>query len=276
MIPHHSREGKRRSHRSHFQHKANVSNCTPESVLHLSFKEMLYQKLKNHIISATPFAMEWTCSLCDENHTGDLIKKAKDIKLEYNMGFCRPDIALLDAQGRVFAVIEVVVTHFPEERVLQYYKQNNIELILVELDNEESLELLDQSPFLITTSYCPIHAKCKVCKSYKIKKTLMIMSNKCWKCRAKMKVAAVDAKGRKYNEFDKKDIETARNNGIHIMKQYSHTVKKSYMGNTCPKCWKLSGDYYLEKDYERAKAGYIPYEKVDAGDYCPVCENEID
>jgi hypothetical protein len=55
----------------------------------------------------------------------------------------KPDIALFDKTGKVFAVIEIVVTHKPEDTVIKYYKENNIVLIQIELDSENDLENID-------------------------------------------------------------------------------------------------------------------------------------
>jgi hypothetical protein len=38
------------------------------------------------------------------------------------MKICKPDIALFDETGKVFTVIEIVVTHKPEDNVIKYYK----------------------------------------------------------------------------------------------------------------------------------------------------------
>ena len=55
---------------------------------------------------------------------------------------CRPDIALLNHDGKVFAAIEIVVTHKPEEFAIAYYKKNQIALIRIELRSETDLDII--------------------------------------------------------------------------------------------------------------------------------------
>ena len=97
--------------RPHFAHRTLTPNCTPETALHHSFKKLLFQKLQQNIIAQVPLPMWWECKYCHEKHSGNLLKKVKEVKMEHNMGICQPDIALLNANNKVFAVIEIVVTH---------------------------------------------------------------------------------------------------------------------------------------------------------------------
>ncbi|WP_008308478.1 competence protein CoiA family protein [Leptolyngbya sp. PCC 6406] len=67
MIP---RKGEKKRH--HFSHKALTENCTPESVLHYSFKKLIAQKLEAHIASKEALQITWGCRYCLEEHTGNL------------------------------------------------------------------------------------------------------------------------------------------------------------------------------------------------------------
>ncbi|MED1784000.1 hypothetical protein P4V43_19435 [Brevibacillus fortis] len=125
--------------RTNFAHKTLAANCTPESVLHRSFKEFLFQRINNHLATDTPLSFSWKCDYCKEQHKGNLIKKCNNVKMEFAMEQARPDIALLDSQGNVIAVIEIVVTHRPEEKVLAFYRENNIIVITIELTKEDDL-----------------------------------------------------------------------------------------------------------------------------------------
>jgi hypothetical protein len=101
------------------------------------------EKIKSHIAGKPPINIEWECIYCHEKHKGNLIQCAADVKEEYQMENCRADIALLGQEGKPFAVIEIVVTHKPEEVAITYYKENKIVLIQVELDTEDDLENID-------------------------------------------------------------------------------------------------------------------------------------
>jgi hypothetical protein len=58
-----------------------------------------------------PLTISWHCNFCGENHSGNLLKKIKAVNVEQNLIVCQPDIALIDNSEKVFAVIEIVVTH---------------------------------------------------------------------------------------------------------------------------------------------------------------------
>jgi hypothetical protein len=192
--------------------------------------------------------------------------------MEHNLGVCKPDIALLNDEGKVVSVIEIVVTHDPEDYAVQYYKENNIYLAIVKLENDDSFELLEKSPFPLNLNGCT-NPKCKRCKSsYTTKKHFMIMDLRCWKCKSVMKTVVAHTKGRSFDHFDEDDIKKAKEFGILLRKQYSATAKENYIANICKKCGAMSGRYFLRDDYHNAQSGYISCEVVDAGFYCPQCD----
>jgi len=131
------------SKRPHFAHLAVTENCTPEGVLHKSFKILLVKKIKECIEKKIPINIKWKCDSCNETNEGNLIFNAFDVKDEYNMKICIPDIALLNKEGNVFAVIEIIVTHKPEENVLEYYKVNKIPVIQILLNSDDNINNID-------------------------------------------------------------------------------------------------------------------------------------
>jgi len=131
------------SKRPHFAHYSQSPNCTPEGVLHKSFKLLLLQHIRDSITNKTPIGIEWECIYCHTKYKGSLIQYATAAQDEYQMEKCRADIALLGQDGKPFAVIEIVVTHKPEETTIAYYKKNNIILIQIELDSEDDLDKIE-------------------------------------------------------------------------------------------------------------------------------------
>jgi hypothetical protein len=113
------------SKRPHFAHNQLTSNCSAESVLHYSFKTMLMDLLENYQLNKNSLLINWSCKECNNQFSGNLLDKVDSVKIEYRLNDCIPDIALLDVEQNVFAVIEIVVTHQPEEHVLQYYKEGS-------------------------------------------------------------------------------------------------------------------------------------------------------
>jgi len=50
---------------------------------------------------------------------------------------------LLDEQDCTVAVVEVIVTHAPEQTVLDYYKNNHIAVVSYKLQSDEDVNRLD-------------------------------------------------------------------------------------------------------------------------------------
>lgn len=82
----------------------------------------------------------------------------------------------------------------------------------------------------------------------------------CWRCRAKMTVIALLAPNVEDTEgsvcllssikYLPKDVYFYIQNRVPTYKlKYSNTTKDKYLGNTCPKCGVLYGDFYLDGDF---------------------------
>jgi len=263
------------SKRPHFAHKTLTPNCTPETALHFAFKNLLAEKLQKKLNENIPLEILWDCKECDGEHSGNLLKRIKSIKVEYNLTIAQPDIALLDKDNKVFAVIEIVVTHKPEGKVLQYYKDSNIILIQITLtsDNDiENLEHIISKPGIVNTCLNP---KCSKCGRSQHKTIMTIVDAPCWKCNSTMKVAfyrlagvTIDPSG-----FTPDEIEFARNKGVVIKNKYSKTSKKSYLANTCNNCGTFIGENYLFKQYAApASFGDLLSTDYEIGYHCEHCK----
>ena len=255
--------------RPHFAHKNLTPNCSAETALHSGFKTLLHNKIQHYIDHKQPLEIQWDCGYCDGMHTGNLLKKAVQVKLEYRLGKYQPDIALLDSLGRSNAVIEVIVTHAPEEEVLEYYRENKIAVVCYVLKSDKDIERLD-SPHLKPDSVdlC-LNPKCPECGGYMAKKCLLIIDGKCWKCRAPMKVAALRGDMGYEGGFSASDVKLAKEHGVFLAQRYSRTAQEKYVANECRNCGAFIGDHYLFTDYV-AVSSYAR-EEFDAGYYCPQC-----
>jgi hypothetical protein len=274
------------SKRPHFAHKNLTVNCTPETVLHFLFKKQAYELLKRHIEENVHLNFSWDCKYCGKKHSGNLLKKAKGVELEFNLGSCIPDIALLDENEKVFAVIEVVVTHAPEETTLRFYKDNKIILIQINLENELQLENIENkltNPDVV--EFC-INPKCKKCGSYLLKKKMIIVDASCYRCKKQMKVAGIYSQDGRImrsesthlppSSFNKDEIDFARSKGVNLALQYSSTTKMKYLANTCNHCKAFVGDFYtFDEYYAPAFYGDLPSTKYDIGYFCRNC-SEVD
>jgi hypothetical protein len=256
--------------RPHFAHRFLTENCTPESVLHYSFKKMLLEEIHNHIKKQLPMNMIWDCNYCYHKHEGNLLKKVFGAKDEYDIKTCRPDIALFDETGKVFAVIEIVVTHKPEDNAIKYYKENNIILIQIVLDSENDLENIDnklKNPSIVD---CCFNPKCRICGSYKTKKELVIVNTSCYRCGRPIKICYV-LLNRNFigpGVLDKNEIDFAKSKGVLLEMRFSKTTNEKYLANVCPNCKAFIGDFFIHEYV----GGNDP--KYNIGYFCENCEYE--
>lgn len=160
---------KKNAKRPHFAHKALITNCNPESALHFTYKTLLAKKLQECIFADTVFLQEWQCKHCGDEHFVNLLQGVTSVQVEHNMKVCCPDIALFNANGKVIKVVEIVVTHPPEEAAIQFYKDNGVTLIQVNLSDDTepfcNLELRHLRS-VVTSTEC-ITPKCIKCGSFK-------------------------------------------------------------------------------------------------------------
>jgi ribosomal protein L37AE/L43A len=227
------------SKRPHYLHIIHTPNCTPEGVLHKSFKLLLLEKIKNHIANKTPIGIEWECINCHEKYKGNLIQAAINVKEEYQMENCRADIALLNYKNKPFAVIEIVVTHKPEETAVTFYKENKIALIQIELESEDDLERIDakiNNPDSI--DYCfnrhyPNHGEYIYNRRFKISNAKCGNFHLMHNC-----VAEINHFFGLYNstDFTDEEIETAKSKGVRfeankVICPHCRAIRSRYRGN---------------------------------------------
>ncbi|WP_162481642.1 competence protein CoiA family protein [Treponema endosymbiont of Eucomonympha sp.] len=145
----------------HFAHKNPSSNCTSEGYLHKTFKKLLVALIKDYISRKLPMEINWGCNICKNNHKENLLAGIIDAKGEYDMGVCRPDIALFNEKGNTPIVIEIVDTHPPEANAIEHYAKNGITPILVNVSSLNDLEnvenIIKYSPivFFFNRLLCP-------------------------------------------------------------------------------------------------------------------------
>lgn len=262
--------------RAHFSHKAVSTNCTPESVLHYSFKTLLCEKIHNYLNEGSSFGIEWNCNYCNEVHQGNLLKKVVKCELEYNLGVCRPDIALLAEDGRVVAAIEVVVTHSPEQRALDYYKKNQIALILLSLVTDEDLQRLDSSILKIDElDLCP-NPKCTRCGEHQFLRCMTIIQGQCSACFAPIKLAVLGDHATRYQgilNFSLSEVNFANDKGVYLTEQYSRRLRRKYLSTTCRACNFSGASHFLYRDYLSIDSK-CERETFNLGYYCP-CNDKI-
>lgn len=129
--------GKVRS--AHFAHKVKIAdeNRCSESVLHKQFKEKCSEVISIKIREKQELFFKWECGWCKQTQQNNLLSDVVEVVTEYNLGVCKPDIALLDKEGKVLMAIEIVYSHSPTEKSLKYYEENNIACLKVKISSFE-------------------------------------------------------------------------------------------------------------------------------------------
>lgn len=229
------------SRRPHFAHNGSTHNCSPETVLHMSFKKMLVELINKNMAEQNKIPISWKCGDCGREYTGDLLEKAVVVKEEYSLGSCRPDIVLLDKNEEVIVAIEIVVTHPPEESTLQYYRDNKIVLIQINLSTEDELRKVlarIRKPDLVV--YC-MNRMCANCVRYEIGRSLRKEVIPCELCmRAPIERYSVVLDGRfgqiETRDFTDSEIDSIRSVRYNIMISTDRETGGKYPRYICPVC----------------------------------------
>lgn len=260
--------------RPHFAHKSVSPNCSPETVLHFGFKRLLCERISNTLNAGERLPIKWDCKPCSGSHMGNLLKRAMYVQEEYNLGACKPDIALIGKDGTIVGAIDIVVTHAPEQSTIEFYKTNSIPLIVFILKSDTELSRVAEEVLKPDIVDVCLNPKCPRCNDHMARLKLLIIDGKCWKCNSPMKVGALRGDAGYECDFDADHITLANRNGANIKTRYSKTVRNRYAANTCKTCGAFIGGHYLFTDYVAEEA--YPRIELDAGYYCSICCNEPD
>ncbi|MEW6049008.1 MAG: hypothetical protein AB1609_21480, partial [Bacillota bacterium] len=84
----------------------------------------MHSVLQARLSEQVAYVATWTCDVCRREHTLDLVSGVARVETEHQLGAVRPDVALLDAEGKVLRVVEIVVTHEPDEVAWDTYSAN--------------------------------------------------------------------------------------------------------------------------------------------------------
>ena len=258
-----ARKGPKLAH--HFAHEGGTE-CSGESALHKLGKLLIHAGIQRALAARTPVQLHWKCHQCPDSHEGNLLKKAASVKLEHNLDEARPDVLLLNDSGQPVVAIEVVVTHAPEDTVLEYYARRSIQLVRVNLTDGAALEpLMDLQKLSASfVSFCA-RRKCPRCRKPMTKRTLHIIQSDCHRCEKPMKVALLAFEGQISGPeaFRESDLKLAREHGCIIEKRHSHTMDSSYMASVCPRCRAFVGQHFLHHHW-----GSPTEAVVEVGHWC--------
>ena len=123
--------------------------------------------MDNAIKEHQEFPISWTCCNCNQELQGNLVQRARSVVEEKKYGSSRPDIALLDAEGRPIVAIEVVFKHDVEDNTLDFYQDSSIVLVRVEVHSAEDCnDMVQKLSHPDSVNLC-FNGECSSCQSMK-------------------------------------------------------------------------------------------------------------
>lgn len=258
--------------RHHFAHRPEAT-CNPETALHRTAKLLLCEGIEHALAEQREVKVSWECSRCGSGHSGNLLKKARSVRVEHSFATCRPDLTLFDENARPVAIVEVVVSHAPEDHVRDFCKQEKIGLLEYHLTDDSSLDALRPlTKFHAKVGSVCTRKKCPRCMAPTHSIRLFIGEGKCWKCRSKMKMALIARRRRIAgpDEFNDTAIAIAHQRGAILRRCPPNDAGRRLLRNSCPRCRSLTGAFFLI-DY-----GYLACGKnsVLVGSECSRCDWE--
>lgn len=164
--------------RDHFKHKPG-SHCSgpSESDIHILAKEGIYNIIRSAIDKHQDIPITWTCPECGMDFSANLLRKAKAVEMEKNLGTSRPDIAMLDGNGNVIVAIEIVYTHEPTDNTSKFYNEHNIVLVRYDFHSIEECSLLfTKIKYPDSVNLC-FRLSCPSCQSMPFQRKLAPLRN---------------------------------------------------------------------------------------------------
>lgn len=163
---------------SHFKHKVHTDcHGLSESEIHKMAKEGIYEILLSAIANHRDLHISWTCPECGQDVNANLLKMAKSVVTEKEFGSTRPDIALLDENGKPFVAVEIVFKHEATPETIDFYENNNIvhiRLVFHSLDECKNLMHKLQYPDSVNVCY---NKSCPHCQSSKTNRGIYTLLN---------------------------------------------------------------------------------------------------
>ena len=90
--------------RHHFSHDEE-HNCPPDEVARAAAGRWLEINIQQCLTHRQSIIMTWTCALCKQTHTADLLNGVTQVKAHYSADDVHADLGLLDASGKLRAAI---------------------------------------------------------------------------------------------------------------------------------------------------------------------------
>lgn len=230
--------------RTYFAHDFDASNCSPESILHKLAKQFILDRIDKCLRDDHAYPITWQCSLCHETHSGNLLRKARQIKTEVRVNASSnivPDISLWSDDDELVVIIEVVVTHAPGREVVSFSTANNIPILKVLIKSFDDIDrIATTAPMQVESTFCT-KPQCKQCGGvFRRNRSLFVGPSLCRKCNSIVMITMIrsDNPGAIYGptQFTDYELNLARSNGVVIVDYISETNGKLYRACECTNC----------------------------------------
>lgn len=235
------------------------------------FRNAAFALIDKHIGNKTPIQISWSCQLCNELHSMNLLDKIVKVVMDYDASFAQPDLALLDQNENIAIAIGIPLKKKRSNDLSLIYTENDCVYIQFDLEknnNIEDIEKILSLPSVVSLCFSP---KCPRCGTHMYKKQIIVVNTECWSCDSPMKIAYMTAGGKNETSafFDATDLALAESKGVHFSIRQS-PIQGEYHANTCTSCGKHTGDFHMHNYYD-----IVPVETFDAGYYCMKCTEPI-
>jgi hypothetical protein len=112
----------------HFAHET-LQFCEPDEVANAAISRWIANHIQVCLKEDRGIVVTWPCPLCHQPHTTNLLNDITQVQQKYEHGDLRPDIALLDADNRLRAVL---LLHKATQDMLLAYTREEIMVIVIE------------------------------------------------------------------------------------------------------------------------------------------------
>ncbi len=118
--------------RPHFAHVADAACPGGETALHRTAIRVLQASILSASAEGLPYPVHCICRRCDAERDADLSRRGCVVVVDQILeDGIRPDLLVSTANGQRLAVIEVIVTHAPEDAALAVYDRLGLPVIRV-------------------------------------------------------------------------------------------------------------------------------------------------
>lgn len=258
--------------RPHFAHEAAVACTGGETALHSTAIRVLRAGILAAVESKRAFPLALHCRTCMAEREADLARVAHDCRVDEPLERgIRPDLLMVSGTGKPLYVIEVVVTHEPEEPALQLYRDLDLPCVRVwptwetlrDFRDGLRARLLRKRPGqtgcfdVIDRCRFPRHApggpvSCRTCRKKALRVNVEVSLTQCWRCSQPQRVLdlyVADNDGLTLVAAGCPDVPgvdaIARRRRVNVKWSHSQAAGGSYLMHTCFNCRATSGDNFL-------------------------------